>query len=94
MPTKTIYLSDSDMAVWDEAVALAKRSRTSISKMVVSSLETLVIERRGVTGLPLGFKVPASMKDPKALEREQLADDVRARVLEYLEVASGDRVLS
>jgi hypothetical protein len=85
MPTKTIYLSDTDVAIWDEATALAQRAGMSISKLTVTSLKSTVMERRGVTDIPLGFKIPASMKDPKALAREQAANDLRAQILATLE---------
>jgi hypothetical protein len=85
MPTRTIYLSDVDMAVWDEAQALAKRYRVSLSSLAIGALKDLVHERRGDVGVPLGVPVPASMKDPAVLRREQAVDRIRLVALEELE---------
>jgi hypothetical protein len=86
MPNKTIYIRDSDADFWKEAEALATRRGGSLSGVLADLVRRYVRDERTDTGLPVGFKVPASMKDPKVLAREQFADDVRAKVLELLEI--------
>lgn len=84
MPTRTIYIPDSEVATWDAATEVAARHKSSISKMIIGQLKLVIRDRQTVTGLPLGFAVPESMKDPKVVAREQLADRVRALVLDEL----------
>lgn len=87
MPTKNIYISDEDVQHWDAVQALAKRQGRSMSKVISAALRNITrdMQQRETMGLPLGVPVPKSMKDPEVLRRERFADDLRARVLEWLE---------
>lgn len=84
MPIKNVYVPDDEMEVWNEVTDLAARHKTSVSKLVIGEMKRMLRERRKGTGLPLGFAVPASMKDPRVLRAEETADRVRAIVLDAL----------
>lgn len=91
MPNKTIYVADGDLHYWEAAVNIAARRGTSISKVLGTLVRGFVDTDNDGTGLPVGFRVPTSMKDPVTLERERLADDVRALMMEFL-VRADDRL--
>lgn len=85
MPNKTIYLSEADAKWWDQAQAIVKRRRSSMSKLIGSQMEDFVRNNSGdAAGLPIGFRVPDAMKDPVVAAREALADDFRANFLDWL----------
>lgn len=84
MPMKNIYVSEGDLDVWAEAVKLASDHNMSISKLILSELKSTLRERRGDIGIPLGFPIPASMKDPRIARAESFADQIRAQVLDEL----------
>lgn len=85
--TRTIYLKDDDKVVWDEARLIAKRRDQSISSVVSVLLRDWVAANSATSPMPLpvGFRIPTSMKTPAAVKREELAADITALVLETLE---------
>lgn len=85
MPNKTIYVAKGDLDHWDAAVAIADRRGTSISKVLATLVRGFVDTDNDGSGLPVGFRSTAALKDPKVLEREQIADDFRAQFMEFLE---------
>ena len=89
MPNKTIYVSDDDMKHWNAVQEIAKRRKVSLSKIIGSCLadftRTHDIAASSGLGLPVGMRIPASMKDPKLVEQEALADDFRAQFLTWLQ---------
>jgi hypothetical protein len=92
MAQRSIYLSDDDERFWAEAMKIAETRKTSMSKVIATCLRDFVrdhstAQKLGM-GLPIGAKIPASMKSPEAVAREELADSVRALVLERLESAA------
>lgn len=84
MGMKSIYISEDDESTWSEVVKLAKEYDVSVSKVVIGELKKTLRERQGVNGVPLGFSVPASMKDPRVVRAEQTADMIRERVLQAM----------
>jgi len=83
MPTKTIYVKSEMLSTWDEADALASRRKLSMSELISNLLRDYVRDygAAAAAGLPAGFAVPASMKAPEQVAREQLANEVRDLVL-------------
>lgn len=88
MPTKTIYIPEDDIAAWDEAADLARKGKMSLSKLLTLQLKTLIKERSGLTGIPLDWDMPDSMRDPKVLARKEAAERIRLLVLEELDAAA------
>lgn len=87
MPMKSIYVSEADVPYWDEAESMARTGpKGSMSKLVCSLVRRYAEAYRPGRdlGLPVGFDVPASMKDPRVVRAEAVADDVRERVLDAL----------
>ena len=86
MSMKSIYVPVADEPAWDEAERLADSRDKSLSKLVSGLVKEYVEANRPGRdlGLPIGFAVPASMKDPRILRAEALADDIRERVLQSL----------
>jgi hypothetical protein len=56
----------------------------SASRLVLNTLKTMVMERRGDVGVPLGFEIPESMKDPRILAAEQAARRIQTTVLQEM----------
>jgi hypothetical protein len=80
---KSIYMAPGDQDYWDEIVKMAQRRNTSVSKLLFELIRTYVqsnYQGRDL-GLPVGFRIPASMKDPKLVAAEAAADDIRESVL-------------
>jgi hypothetical protein len=88
MPTKTLYVSDSDEYLWAEGVKLAKRRGMSMSALLSSLVKDYVAEGQSplakAMGLPPGFKPPASMRDPIEVKLDQIAEDLRVQVRELV----------
>jgi hypothetical protein len=88
MPTKTLYVSDSDEYLWAEGAELAKRRGMSMSALLTSLMKDYVAESQSplakAMGLPPGFKPPSSMRDPIEVQLDQLADDFRIQARDLL----------
>lgn len=88
MPSKIIYVADDDLLTWEEAAKISKRRHHSVSSLVTMLLKDWVADNQtgiaAAMGLPTGFKPPSSMNDPVLERKIQIADDVRARVLDLL----------
>lgn len=87
MPPRSVYVAEADVPYWDEAENMARSGpKGSLSKLVSGLVRDYVEARRPGRdlGLPVGFAVPASMKDPRIIRAEAVADDVRDRVLAAL----------
>jgi hypothetical protein len=86
MPPRNVYVPDDEVVFWDETAKIASRRGLSVSKQVCELVRRFAEENSQGRdlGLPVGFRIPASMKDPKAVQAEQVADDLRDKVLQTL----------
>jgi hypothetical protein len=86
MPNRNIYLATGDVPYWEEAVKIAERRGTSMSKLLGSLLRTFVHDNRSSIekgmGLPVGFQIPKAYRDPALLAREALAAEMHDAALE------------
>jgi hypothetical protein len=89
MPTKTLYYRKADEAAWETAERIAKRRQQPFSKVVSALVKAWVEDNEtGLAkemGLAPGIKPPTSMIPPETLRKEQIADDIRAKVRELLD---------
>jgi hypothetical protein len=83
---KSLYVADGDQAYWSELDKIARRKKLSTSKLLAEMVRNYVhADRESLKlGLPVGFRIPASMKDPRVMRAEKFADDVRERVLQEM----------
>jgi hypothetical protein len=86
MPVRNVYVPDDDLPHWNEVARIAERRKISLSKMVGDLVKAYAQENHAGRdlGLPVGFRVPTSMKDPRVSAAEAAADDVRERVLQEM----------
>jgi hypothetical protein len=89
MPTKTLYFRKADVDIWETAEMLAKRRRQPFSGVVSALVKAWVEDNQNglakEMGLPLGVKPPSHLIPPETLRKEQIADDIRAKVRELLD---------
>lgn len=83
---RNIYVSDADLRVWDELEAVAQRRGVSLAKQVTGLVRDYVEQTYSGRdlGLPVGFRIPESMKDPRVVKAEQTADDIRESALKAM----------
>lgn len=86
MPVRNIYVTEADLSFWIEAETLAIRRDISLSKLTSSLIKDYVEKNHqgAKLGLPVGFAIPESMKDPKELAAEAAADDIRTVAMSKL----------
>jgi hypothetical protein len=83
MPVRNVYVPDDDLPHWNEVARIAERRKISLSKQVCELVRNYSQESSSGRdlGLPVGFRIPASMKDPRVVAAEAVADDIRAKAL-------------
>jgi hypothetical protein len=93
MGRQIIYVSTADEPVFAELKTLADRRGSSLSAEIARLVKNHVREtqRTSDMGLPVGFRAPASMKDPVDQAKddfvETLLATVREKVDEVIELA-------
>lgn len=80
---KSLYVSDDDKAYWTELEKISQRKRMSLSKLLSQMVRNYVnADRESLKlGVPVGFRIPESMKDPRVMRIEKYADDFRERLV-------------
>jgi hypothetical protein len=85
-----LYFRKADVDIWETAEMLAKRRRQPFSGVVSALVKAWVEDNQpgGLAkemGLSPGMKPPSHLLPPEQLRKDQIADDIRAKVRELLD---------